>query len=835
PVILKGECKSENNTLTIAWSAGRSGPTPEAFSLEIDDGRGSGFKRCYRGPDSACCVQSLRFDAVYQARVRAHGPTGDSAYSDFVRLRTAARASFQFCPDASHRDLVFTNRGCTATASVLDDRVALCSAGLSRGQHYWEFSVDRYDDKGDPAFGVARIDCRKDEKLGRDHKAWCMYIDFKRSWFLHSGEHFERTDGGIARGATVGVRLDCDRGTLSYYLNGAPHGPVAFTNLTGTLYPAVSLSRSTQVTLNAGLEGSQLRPFGVFDSSTMQPSSPGKSRQSRLDLLYLAAEETTAHGLSRTVGNRHPVVRVLWGLAFLCMLGVFLKQFVDSCNRLYSKPVSTSIEPNTVDFQFPDVHICSVPIVSASYASLMSPADLNFTVELMKQIENRLKAANLPVLYLGGQLFTGSLPYNFLSRNFGTRKEQSVIGALVMPVNTNLQLDVDIIDLRHHKYLNCFTMRLRDPSLHSLLNNVLGYLDLNLYADASFNQSEILRYFNNIMDALIGSGFRIFFTPRGYYPDDYSPSVTVSPGFQHRISLSMLYTELTPDKGQCVRDSPDVVYLDQFTGQPVTYHYDLSSCYAQFMNEMFKNEFGCFLPGYSPILYEHRDLRLCSNLAYIDSNATGQSRSGKLNFLYGFTNGTFTEQLVGSMHKMMERCRQRQSCQEAKYVSSLSSIRFPLSQAVNNELINTFRTLNGHRIANNYSIPGRMWMQRLFESGVNSTASSATSLEYVQAVEENIVRVQIHAGELTSTLYRQQISYLPSDLLAGVGGLMGLYMGCSVLTLMELLELLAVLIYGRRLVAEPSAVTDQSQQQSQQQLSGQSGSKSDRKIELVTF
>ncbi|PAA46848.1 hypothetical protein BOX15_Mlig031538g3 [Macrostomum lignano] len=254
PVILKGECKSENNTLTIAWSAGRSGPTPEAFSLEIDDGRGSGFKRCYRGPDSACCVQSLRFDAVYQARVRAHGPTGDSAYSDFVRLRTAARASFQFCPDASHRDLVFTNRGCTATASVLDDRVALCSAGLSRGQHYWEFSVDRYDDKGDPAFGVARIDCRKDEKLGRDHKAWCMYIDFKRSWFLHSGEHFERTDGGIARGATVGVRLDCDRGTLSYYLNGAPHGPVAFTNLTGTLYPAVSLSRSTQVTLNAGLE-----------------------------------------------------------------------------------------------------------------------------------------------------------------------------------------------------------------------------------------------------------------------------------------------------------------------------------------------------------------------------------------------------------------------------------------------------------------------------------------------------------------------------------------------------------------------------------------------------
>ncbi|VDN12316.1 unnamed protein product, partial [Dibothriocephalus latus] len=54
-----------------------------------------------------------------------------------------------------------------------------------------------------------------------------MYIDRKRSWFLHKGEHFERTDGGIQVGSVLGLRLDCDRGSLSYYLDDEPHGPIA--------------------------------------------------------------------------------------------------------------------------------------------------------------------------------------------------------------------------------------------------------------------------------------------------------------------------------------------------------------------------------------------------------------------------------------------------------------------------------------------------------------------------------------------------------------------------------------------------------------------------------
>ncbi|EUB59495.1 Tripartite motif-containing protein 9 [Echinococcus granulosus] len=90
---------------------------------------------------------------------------------------------------------------------------------------------------------------------GHDARAWAMYIDQKRSWFLHNGEHFERTDGGINVGSVIGVRLDCERGSLAYYLDDEPHGPIAFTGLpTGVYYPAISLNRDVQVTLRSGLE-----------------------------------------------------------------------------------------------------------------------------------------------------------------------------------------------------------------------------------------------------------------------------------------------------------------------------------------------------------------------------------------------------------------------------------------------------------------------------------------------------------------------------------------------------------------------------------------------------
>ncbi|XP_061038523.1 E3 ubiquitin-protein ligase TRIM9 isoform X18 [Eubalaena glacialis] len=169
---------------------------------------------------------------------------------DFVQMKMAW---FAFDPGSAHSDIIFSNDNLTVTCSSYDDRVVLGKTGFSKGVHYWELTVDRYDNHPDPAFGVARIDVMKDVMLGKDDKAWAMYVDNNRSWFMHNNSHTNRTEGGITKGATIGVLLDLNRKTLTFFINDEQQGPIAFENVEGLFFPAVSLNRNVQVTLHTGL------------------------------------------------------------------------------------------------------------------------------------------------------------------------------------------------------------------------------------------------------------------------------------------------------------------------------------------------------------------------------------------------------------------------------------------------------------------------------------------------------------------------------------------------------------------------------------------------------
>jgi tripartite motif-containing protein 9/67 len=81
-----------------------------------------------------------------------------------------------------------------------------------------------------------------------------MYIDNKRSWFLHSDRHDRRTEGGIEVGNVVGVLLNLETHQLSFFVNDEQQGPVAFTDLKGVFYPALSLNRNVTVTVTSGIE-----------------------------------------------------------------------------------------------------------------------------------------------------------------------------------------------------------------------------------------------------------------------------------------------------------------------------------------------------------------------------------------------------------------------------------------------------------------------------------------------------------------------------------------------------------------------------------------------------
>ncbi|XP_073206275.1 E3 ubiquitin-protein ligase TRIM9 isoform X13 [Lepidochelys kempii] len=254
PILQLEECCTHNNSATLSWKQPPlSTVQVEGYILELDDGNGGQFREVYVGKETMCTVDGLHFNSMYSARVKAFNKTGVSQYSKTLVLQTSEVAWFSFDPGSAHSDILFSNDNLTVTCNSYDDRVVLGKTGFSKGLHYWELSIDRYDNHPDPAFGVARVDVLKDVMLGKDDKAWAMYVDNNRSWFMHNNSHTNRTEGGITKGATVGVLLDLTRRTLTFSINEDQQGPVAFENMEGLFFPAVSLNRNVQVTLHTGL------------------------------------------------------------------------------------------------------------------------------------------------------------------------------------------------------------------------------------------------------------------------------------------------------------------------------------------------------------------------------------------------------------------------------------------------------------------------------------------------------------------------------------------------------------------------------------------------------
>ncbi|KAM8948156.1 E3 ubiquitin-protein ligase TRIM9 isoform X18 [Vulpes vulpes] len=236
PILQLEECCTHNNSATLSWKQPPLSTVPaEGYILELDDGNGGQFREVYVGKETMCTVDGLHFNSTYNARIKAFNKTGVSQYSKTLVLQTSEVAWFAFDPGSAHSDIIFSNDNLTVTCSSYDDRVVLGKTGFSKGVHYWELTVDRYDNHPDPAFGVARIDVMKDVMLGKDDKAWAI------------------TEGGIAKGATIGVLLDLNRKTLTFFINDEQQGPIAFENVEGLFFPAVSLNRNVQVTLHTGL------------------------------------------------------------------------------------------------------------------------------------------------------------------------------------------------------------------------------------------------------------------------------------------------------------------------------------------------------------------------------------------------------------------------------------------------------------------------------------------------------------------------------------------------------------------------------------------------------
>ena len=211
--------------------------------------------------------------------------------------------------------------------------------GISSGKWYWEVTLL----SGTTAVGIADItSSRTQNYVGQTSTSYGYYSG--------TGSKYNNATG-VAYGATyttndvIGVALDMDAGTLTFYKNNTSQG-TAYSSLSGTFTPAIGNDQSNTTAFNAGQRPfTYTAPSGYVALNTYNLPTPTILQGNK----YMDATTYTGTGATATITNAASFKPdFVWTKARSAAIGHLLYDSVRGATK-YLQSASTSTEGTGTD------------------------------------------------------------------------------------------------------------------------------------------------------------------------------------------------------------------------------------------------------------------------------------------------------------------------------------------------------------------------------------------------------------------------------------------------------------------------------------------------------
>lgn len=531
-------------------------------------------------------------------------------------------------------------------------------------------------------------------------------------------------------------------------------------------------------------------PPNSLDNETGEPQLLQPTMNRYLAVLVEFCTFTSAHGWGRVAKSPRAGAKLLWAVITVCAL-VLMSIHVSALAVLYLQFSSEyKLRTAVKVVEFPSVTVCNLLPMSPSTKKtlLMDESSQISQWERVLAAMDRFdgvaetlgKAEEYEIIKMRLQEPSGYFDnIGDESLIVGHQLRDFILGCTVGTDSCDLFYNFSLFQTRD--FFNCYTFSNEENVLLAKVTGPAAGLSLVLYLENDNGEQLAKETYHPMWNLGNSAGVRVVIHAPRSQPNPAEEGFNVPPGNSANVALGVRsYGRLNSPYGDCIEDSDETTALSDGGGEEEgggKFAYSMSACLSVCRQLYIVKKCHCLsslLP--IPATLSNLDLNLtycakwdvhnASDLVHFFNRVDCESKS--------------TEEFAINEQQFQITCRCYPLCEENEYPSKFSYSYWPV-EYTQESFYETYVLEN----------PG-FWNLKAYE---NLKQFNTTQMIEKGLISDNFVRVNIYLQSSVIEEYSQKASHSPANFVSAIGGTFGLWIGMSVITWCEVVQLICKIVF----------------------------------------